>query len=113
MDNETPDHLTYKDFMHADKDSKPYDILQTYEMATTGLSMTLSKIIRQKYKITNMSNELYWFLREFPVMIDKMSDRIQEEEGTTCCVDKAWERSFKKMKKLIIASGGTIPEEKK
>jgi len=111
MDAETPDEITYKDFMKADKNSKLYDIMSTYDMASSQPHMTLNKIIKQKYKIDRMSDELYWFLREFPIAIDKMSDRIQEEEGMVCCVDKAWQRSFKKLKKLIIESGGTIEEE--
>lgn len=110
MDRETPNEITYKDFMKADKDSKLYDILSTYDMASSEPHMILNKIIKQKYKITHMSDELYWYLREFPIMIDKMSNRIEEEEGMVCCVDKAWQRSFKKLKKLIIASGGTIDE---
>jgi hypothetical protein len=113
MDAETPNEITYKDFMKADKDSSLYDILNTYDMASSQPHMILNKIIKQKYNITHMSNELYWYLREFPIMLDKMSDRIEEEEGLVCCVDKAWQRSFKKLKKLIIASGGTIDEESK
>lgn len=112
MDRETPNEITYKDFMKADKDSSAYDILNTYDMAASEPHMIINKIFKQKYKIDRMSDELYWFLREFPIMIDKMSDRIQEEEGSVCCVDKAWSRSMKKLRKLIIASGGTIEEEK-
>lgn len=111
MDRETPDKLQYKDFMEADKDSSLYDILNTYDMVSSQPHMVLNKIIKQKYGVEKMSDELYWYLREFPVMIDKMSRRIEEEEGMVCCVDKAWQRSLKKLKKLIIESGGTFPEE--
>lgn len=113
MDAQTPNEITYKDFMRADKNSTAYDILNTYDMAASEPHMILNKIFKQKYGIEKMSDELYWYLREFPVMIDKMSSRIEEEEGPVCCVDKAWERSFKTLKKLILASGGTIPEEEK
>ena len=111
MDRETPDVITYKDFMRADKNSMLYDIFSTYDMAASGQYMIISKIMKQKYGIQNMNDDLYWFIREFPVMIDKMSARIQEEEGPVCCVDKAWSRSFKKLRKLIIASGGVISDE--
>lgn len=101
FDKDTPNEITYKDFMSANKDSSLYDIFNTYDMAASEPYMIICKIIKQKYGIIRMDNELFWFIREFPTNLDKMSDRIKEEEGMVCCVDKAWSRSLKKLEKLI------------
>ncbi len=101
MDRETPDEITYKDFMKANSLSTPYEIFSVYDMAASQPSMIISKMLKRKYGIKYMNDDLYWFIREFPVYIDKMSKRIEEEEGPVCCVDKAWSRAMKKLDKLI------------
>jgi hypothetical protein len=101
FDRDTPSEITYKDFMSANKDSSLYDIFNTYDMASSEPYMVICKIIKQKYGIKHMTDELFWFIREFPVHIDKLSKEIQAKEGMVCCVDKAWSRSLKYLNELI------------
>ena len=101
MDKETPNEITYKDFMAADKESSLYDIFNTFDMASSEPTFIVTKILKQKYGIKRMDDELYWFIREFPVYIDKLERKIEKEEGSVCCVDKAWSRSMKQLKELI------------
>lgn len=101
FDRDTPNEIKYKDILSADKDSSLYDIFNAYDMASSEPYMIICKIIKQKYGITRMDNELFWFIREFPVYIDKLSDEIKKNEGLVCCVDKAWSRSMKQLNELI------------
>jgi hypothetical protein len=103
-DAETPDEITYDTFMKADKNSSAYDIFNTYDMAAGAHVMTVCKIVKQKYDIKRMDDELYFFIAAFPFYLDRLGKEIQKTEGSACCVDKAWSRSMKKFGELIKAN---------
>lgn len=104
FDRETPDEITYKDFMKANKDSSDYDLFNTYEMAAFQHVFVMNKIIKQKYGIKRMSDDLYDFILEFPAYIKHLEREIEKAEGSSCCVDKAWTRSMARFKELVEAN---------
>ena len=92
--------IAYRDLSAAAKD-EPWYIFQVYDMAASDVTIAMYSVIKEKYGITRMSDELYWFIREFPVAIDKLSKKIEKEEGPACCVDKAWSRTLAEFHRLI------------
>lgn len=103
FDKETPAAIEYKG-LREDSTSSLYEIFSTYEMAAFGHVLTVNKILKQKYGIKRMDDELYHFIVEFPAHVNKLSKEIERDEGHVCCVDKAWSRSMAKLQTLIEAN---------
>ena len=102
-DKEMKQTVLYKE-LSANSSDGVGKILEIYDMASSEVSMTMTSVVKEKYGIKRMDDELYWFIREFPVAIDKLSKEIERTEGHVCCVDKAWSRHLAKFNELVAAN---------
>lgn len=95
--------VVYRDLTAVASDDRQA-IFDTYDLAATDASIAMSDVIKEKYGIQRMSDDLYWFIREFPVRLDKLSKEIERTEGHVCCVDKAWSRLMTEFDQLVKES---------
>lgn len=50
--------------------------------------MNLSDVIKTRFEIESLNQELYDLLYLMPYAMNKLKEAIREEEGHTCCADK-------------------------
>lgn len=92
--------VVYRDLKAVATDNRQR-IFDIYDLAATDASIAMADVIKEKYGIQRMSDDLYWFIREFPVRLDKLSKEIERTEGHVCCVDKAWSRLMSEFDQLV------------
>ena len=78
--------------LKADANSSFMDIFQYYDLAATDVVLSVVAVIKEKYSIKRIDDELFEFIRDFPSNLHRLSKEIEEKEGWVCCVDKAWSR---------------------
>ena len=101
FDKDLESTINYKDLLVADKDSSLYDILNAYEAMVSHYTLIVAKIIRQKYGLATIHDDLYKYILEFPAHLNRLEKEIDKNEGFICSVDKAWTRSIEELKELI------------
>lgn len=115
VDSQTADMKKHS-IVYRDLTATATDDLQTlfdiYDLAMSDVTQSMVAVLKERWNITRMSDELYKYIRDFPHKLHDMSREIEKTEGATCCVDKAWSRLLAELPELILASGGTLPAPK-
>lgn len=92
--------VVYRD-LTANAESDRQTLFSVYELAVGDAVSAMCDVIKDKYGIKRMSNELYEFISSYPHEFRKLSRHIEKTEGRICCVDKAWSRMMATFDELV------------
>lgn len=95
--------VAYRD-LSANKDSDLQTLFDVYDLACNDVVHSMTDVVKEKYGIKRMDDELYYFLRSFSHEFHMLTKHIEETEGRVCCVDKSYSRMMKKFQELVKAN---------
>lgn len=101
--------VVYRDLV-ATKDSDLQTLFDVYNLSVSDSVHSMVDVVKEKYGITRISNELYRFIKSYPVEFHELSKHIEETEGRVCCVDKAYSRKLAEFKRLVAENIEEEPE---
>lgn len=100
-DKDMKEHsIVYRDLSASAKDDRQ-TIFDIYDLAVSDATIAMSQVIKEKYGIKRISDDLYGFIRDFPSRFHRLSRQIEKDEGPVCCVDKAWSRMMREFDHLV------------
>jgi hypothetical protein len=64
-------------------------LLSEADHQTSSTIITLGRVIEQRFGLKHLSDKLYNLLKALPFAMNYVRDKINDEQGLSCCADKA------------------------
>ncbi len=92
--------VVYRDLKAAKEDSVDH-LFSVFDLAASEVTISMADVVQEKYGINRISDDLYNFLSSYNYVFRTLTNKIEKEQGSVCCVDKAYGIMMSHFKKLI------------